>query len=263
MIGIYKITNTVNQKCYIGQSVNIERRFSDHKNRVYYTQYETPLYKAFKKYGVDKFLFEVLEECSKELLDERERYYIALFKSADKKYGYNFTFGGKGYTGTHYEDQRKLWNKHISEGKTGKKIKSPSAETLAKRSQSLRGIPRTEVWLRRMSESLKGREISPETRAKISASLKGRHPSEEAIEKLRIASTGRVQTEEARKKISQRVSKKVCQLDNEGHVISIYSSAREANSATGISFSNISSCCNGKRKKAGGFGWKFFEDKDE
>lgn len=257
LIGIYRIVNNINGKCYIGQSIDIERRFRDHRNRSFTTKYETPVYKAFQKYGVDNFSFEIVEECPAEKLDEREMFYIAKYKSAEKKYGYNFTFGGKGYHGTNYTEQRDLWSQHIAEGKTGKKIGPPSKEALARRSAALKGIPRTEQWLKRMSESLKGREITPEARAKISATLKGSKLSEETKEKLRTASTGRVQTEEARRKISQKVSKRICQLDSDGNTIAVFDNARAATAETGINFTNISSCCNGSRKKAGGFGWKF------
>lgn len=58
MIGIYKITKKQNGKSYIGQSNDIERRFSEHKYRR-----ETPIEKAIQKYGSDAFAFEVIEEC--------------------------------------------------------------------------------------------------------------------------------------------------------------------------------------------------------
>ena len=62
MIGIYKIENLLNGKVYIGQSINIEHRIYRHKknylnqNRVEFTK---PLYRAFRKYGIDNFSFEV------------------------------------------------------------------------------------------------------------------------------------------------------------------------------------------------------------
>lgn len=94
--GIYKITNLVNNKCYIGQSINIERRWRDHKQRVsndHYQNFDAPLYCAFRKYGLTSFDFSILEECKKEDLDEREIYYISLFDSY--KNGYNQDEGGK------------------------------------------------------------------------------------------------------------------------------------------------------------------------
>ena len=69
MIGIYKIENLINGKKYIGQSIDIETRWAEHK-RINERSLETikqkyPLYLAFKKYGLENFSFEVLEICSK------------------------------------------------------------------------------------------------------------------------------------------------------------------------------------------------------
>lgn len=91
--GIYKITNQVNGKCYIGQSKNIEERWKNHKN---YRQENSdyPLYIAFKEYGIQNFLFEIIEECLPEELNEKEIYWIQQFDSYNN--GYNQTSGGAG-----------------------------------------------------------------------------------------------------------------------------------------------------------------------
>lgn len=99
MIGIYKITNLINNKCYIGQSTDITKRWSAEKRRAFNSDddaYNTLLSRAFRKYGIEAFKFEVLEECSKEHLDEREKYFIAKFKSNNIDFGYNLTSGGQG-----------------------------------------------------------------------------------------------------------------------------------------------------------------------
>ena len=67
MIGIYKITKKENGKSYIGQSNDIERRFSEHKTKI-----DIPIEIAIKKYGADAFDFEVIEECETSQLNERE-----------------------------------------------------------------------------------------------------------------------------------------------------------------------------------------------
>lgn len=93
-IGIYKITNKVNGKSYIGQSTNIENRFKTHiqnsKNKNS-KEYEKPLYRAFRKYGLDNFIFEILEELSVEKMAQREIFYIANSENL-----YNITPGGEG-----------------------------------------------------------------------------------------------------------------------------------------------------------------------
>ena len=95
--GIYKITNIVNNNAYIGKSLNIEERFKTHRQRAFSRhckEYDKALYRAFRKYGLNNFRFEILEECSNESLNEREIYYIAKY---DTYYnGYNETMGGDG-----------------------------------------------------------------------------------------------------------------------------------------------------------------------
>ena len=94
-VGIYKITNLINKKKYIGKSLNIENRFSYHKNKYTYEKdFNKPLYRAFRKYGLENFSFEILEKCSKEDLNERERFWILYYNS--HKEGYNCTSGGDG-----------------------------------------------------------------------------------------------------------------------------------------------------------------------
>lgn len=89
--GIYKITNTINQHSYIGQSIDIDTRWRHHRNYPISNSHY-PLYQAFKKYGIDKFTFEILEECSVDQLDEKEIYYIAKYNAYYD--GYNQTLGG-------------------------------------------------------------------------------------------------------------------------------------------------------------------------
>lgn len=93
MTGIYKITNKINGHCYVGQSVDIRKRWTKHRNA---STKETPypLYLAFDKYGIDNFDFEIIEECTTEMLDDREKYWIAYYDSY--RNGYNQTAGGQG-----------------------------------------------------------------------------------------------------------------------------------------------------------------------
>ena len=97
MTGIYKITNKINNKIYIGQSINIARRWQEHRQRAFNingSQYNIPLYKAIRKYGLNNFSFEILEECIKTKLDEKEQFYIQKYNSNNPIFGYNLTAGG-------------------------------------------------------------------------------------------------------------------------------------------------------------------------
>lgn len=95
MTGIYKIENLLNGKCYIGQATDIKKRWNAHRN-VYKKEddiaYEYPLYRAFRKYGIDNFSFTVLEECTVTNLNKKEIEYIKKHNSFFN--GYNQTFGG-------------------------------------------------------------------------------------------------------------------------------------------------------------------------
>ena len=90
--GIYKFTNKINGKIYIGQSVNIDRRITEHFCR----HDGTPFHLALEKYGKENFIIEILEECKPEELNEKEKYYISLYNSENKQIGYNRTCGGEG-----------------------------------------------------------------------------------------------------------------------------------------------------------------------
>lgn len=99
MIGIYKIVNQLNNKVYIGQSINIEQRFKHHIWEAFnekHVQYNYFISRAIRKYGIDNFKLEIIEECEEEKLNEKEIYWINFYKSNNSKYGYNMTQGGDG-----------------------------------------------------------------------------------------------------------------------------------------------------------------------
>lgn len=93
VVGIYKITNQINECCYIGQSVDIAKRWKEHAKCG--LGIDTPagnkLYKSMIEDGIWNFSWELLEECSKAELDEKEKFYINLYKSYE--YGYNSNAG--------------------------------------------------------------------------------------------------------------------------------------------------------------------------
>lgn len=94
--GIYKFQNNINGKSYIGQSIDIMKRFSEHRRNSLnpnYPGYDSKAYRAFRKHGFENFSFEVLEQCSREMLGEREIFWIKEYNSYYE--GYNSTFGGE------------------------------------------------------------------------------------------------------------------------------------------------------------------------
>jgi group I intron endonuclease len=90
MQGIYKIKNKINDMAYIGQSIEIERRWIAHKRIAFSpndSSYKYPLYQAIRKYGLDNFTFEVLEEVADaRLLTGKEQYYFDLLGGVEKLY---------------------------------------------------------------------------------------------------------------------------------------------------------------------------------
>ena len=106
MIGIYKITNLITQKSYIGQSLNINRRFQEHCRKN-----EQQIDQSIQKYGLDNFKFEILEECSAEQLNDREDYWIEYYNTIVPN-GYNIGFCHNISYGE-YNSQSKLTNEDI------------------------------------------------------------------------------------------------------------------------------------------------------
>lgn len=122
--GIYMFINKSNNKKYIGQSIDCNRRYAEHKRSGDPEHYSaknerdsnTPIHRAFQKYGFENFDYIILEECSKENLDKRERYWISFYHSTDKSYGYNLSEGGQDTVGAKRENhsQAKLTLDEVS-----------------------------------------------------------------------------------------------------------------------------------------------------
>lgn len=194
--GVYKITNLVNGKVYIGASKNIEARFWKHKRCA-----NSPIHSDLEALGVENFKFEVLLECPEDMLCQWERDMIALYDADDPEKGYNDK-GDRPYSLKNSESHKgqKAWNKG-----------EPAWN---------RGIPLSEEHKRKLSESHKGKSspkkgipLSDETRRKISETLKGHTTwnkgiphSEETKRKISEAKKGRKiapHSEETKRKMSE------------------------------------------------------------
>jgi group I intron endonuclease len=132
---IYKITCSDNGKVYVGQTTKtLSERWAKHQVDI--RTRKLALHNALRKYGVDRFKVEVIEECDSARLNEREIAWISTLKSADHDYGYNRTAGGNSPLTAEIR-------KRISEGKKGAKNPmfgvSPSAEVRAKISKAQKG----------------------------------------------------------------------------------------------------------------------------
>ena len=156
---IYKVTNLINGKIYVGQTANsLEKRWKDHCRTGYL------LNKAIKKYGKENFTIEQIDMASsKEECDEKEKNYIKELKSHTLEHGYNLELGGNG-PGKHSE----VTLKKMSESQLGEKNhmfgKRFSNEFKLKHFSNRSGE----------NSSCFGRKHTKESRQKMSAALKGR-----------------------------------------------------------------------------------------
>ena len=118
---IYIIRNTVNEKVYIGQThVSIKLRFQNHLSAAR-RGLDYVIGKAIRKYGEDKFYVELLEECTTEELNDREKYWIAFFNSTNNKFGYNMSIGSNIVRTTNDLDETLVLNM-FNQGNTSTKI---------------------------------------------------------------------------------------------------------------------------------------------
>lgn len=112
MIGIYMITNKINNKKYIGQSINIKRRKSEH----FYKKCDMVISRSIFKHGKENFDFKILELCEESQLNELEIKYITQYKSNNRVFGYNVDNGGN-CTGKMSEETKQK----LSEANKGEK----------------------------------------------------------------------------------------------------------------------------------------------
>ena len=140
---IYAITNIINNKIYVGQTRDIERRFRHHK--LYLKNGKHPneqLQEDYNEYGEDCFEYTILCECDLKLLDEMEEYYIRKLMSHDKNTGYNKTYGGKGSCKTS-EVKEKISNSHkgkrLSED-TKRKVRENHADFSGEKHPKFKGF---------------------------------------------------------------------------------------------------------------------------
>lgn len=191
--GIYCITNNINGKQYIGQSIHIEQRFKEH---IRYGNSKCYIDRAIKKHGHDAFNFSILLECDESQLSDEEHKFIKLFGTY--KNGYNLTWGGefaiskspeiakkigqkrKGIKHSEETKQKlkKYWEKHKRCGEKHPMYgKHHSEETKEKIRQSLLGTKHSEETKQKMSDSHKGKKMSGECYKKTIKRLKENHPA--------------------------------------------------------------------------------------
>jgi len=207
MIGIYKITNIINNKCYIGSSVDIVGRWYHHKTTLKFNKHHSiKLQRSYNKYGSDNFKYEIVEECETELLLIREEYYINLFDCYNN--GYNFSIPSNCVMlGRHHSEETKEILREKSKGNKNRLNMTFSDESKKKISDKLKGRKLSDETKLNMSKGQKNRIYSDEDLKKITEINKSRIGiplSDEHKLKLSLAKVGKKQSPET---IAKRVQK--------------------------------------------------------
>lgn len=259
---VYKHTNKVNGKVYIGQTC------MKPKDRWYNGEgYKgcSYFYHAIQKYGWDNFEHEILfEGLTLEEANELEKRLIAEYDSTNHSKGYNLMTGGNN---SEHSEETKEKLRILSSGR------KHSEETKKKLSKLFKGRKVSLETRRKLSESHKGRKLPPEIIEKIKQShlgktgyWKNKKRSKETIEKMTTNHAdmkgennpfyGKKHTEETIEKIKKtRKRKQVRCIETD----IIYESVREAGKILNCNPGNILKCCKGKRKTCGGYHWEYVD----
>jgi group I intron endonuclease len=218
MVGIYKITSP-SGRVYIGQSVNIEKRFNSYKRMHVKNIKQTKLHRSFLKYGVECHSFEIILECNNSQLNNHERQYQELFNCLN--YGLNC----------------KLTKTLDRSGKVSK-------ETLLKMSIASTG---NKNWL--------GKKHTQDAKHKMSLAKKGKIHSEEWNKKKGVK--GRVSNRKGIFSEKHPRSVKVSQFDLDGNLIKEWNCLMDIKRELGYHIGNVSSCLKGKLNTYKKFIWKY------
>lgn len=229
--GIYKITNLINGKFYIGQSIDVVNRIRDHKcPRSLLRGY--PIYRAFKKYGLENFKFETLEECPIEKLNDKEIYYIQVLKPH-----YNVNEGGVGNRGH----------------KVSHQLKKRFSLLGKERWQNMTDEQRLNFCKNNLTGPRVGHSVPESTRLKLRLANIGKKQSAETKQKKSISA------KEACKNLDMaRRKRAIIQVDKiTGEAIKEYSTIKSAAGNFGVHTSCILGVLKGRRKSSCGYFWRY------
>ena len=245
LCGIYYIKNMINDKYYIGQSVDIKRRWIEERCQLNRDEdaWNTHLQASWKLYGKENFEFYVIEICPTEQLDEREQFWINFY---DAYYnGYNQSLGGGGTRG---------WN-HTEE--TRKKLSEVHKQKITEeRRQQMSEISK-ELWdnlehRKNMSDFKKAWWANPENREKMSGKNSSSYgkPGKKGKDNPMYGV--------CRSGINSTRHSACIQIETGNY----YYTTTDASQQTGINRGHIGEVCRGTRMIAGGYHWRYATEEE-
>lgn len=240
---IYMYINKIDNKKYVGQAKNFNKRHYSHLNSSYNKNrkdYDVPIHKAIRKYGIENFEIKILAENiqTQEKMNEYEIFFIKRYQTLAIQGGYNISEGGynnpfAGKTEKEKEEIKRKISKSRIDNEVAKGENNPMYGKHHTKEMKEK-ITNNKERSKKISKSLKGHSVSDESREKISknhADVSGsNHPR----------------------------ARKIAQYNLNEELIKIWNCISQAEKELGIS--HISNCCNGKRKTAGGFKWKYVKE---
>lgn len=243
---IYITTNHINGKQYIGQ-----KKYDKQDKWKDYLGSGIILSKAIEKYGKENFSKEIIEECkSKEKLDEREKYWISYYNAVDSDNFYNIASGGDGGNtiAGYSEEQLRQY----------KEYKSKLHKETVHRGEDATSAKLTEKQVMEIIDRLKNNDFNLDIANDYNVSP--RTIDDIRKHKTWTHLTNNIIFDDISSRKRPRGTKPVVQYSEDGKYISTYKSARDAQRELGINYKLISSVCNGEKRIAHGYIWRFEGD---
>lgn len=249
--GIYIITCLVTDKHYIGYSNNMLARLANHRKDLKYNKHDNQyLQNEYNLYGLNNFMFEILEYYDIEFLPSMENYWCNMLDTHNRKYGYNL-------------QPTSPYGNICMGNETKAKLSLKYNERRDKVREQLKGKKLPENAYKNSSKYWLGNTHTQETKDKISKAQTGKKYSNET--NLKKGKKGRINTNNTKKIMSNKRKEywnnyddgiKVIQYTKDMVFIARYDSIRKASKETGISELNIKTVLKGKRNSVFGFKWE-------
>jgi group I intron endonuclease len=209
---IYKITNKINGKVYIGQTVRLlQERIKSHVRASKRLTIKSYFLRALKKYGLDAFEWMTICECfSRKELDDKEIFYIKELNTVYPN-GYNITLGGGGMSG--FKHSEKTLNKVRGDNHWTRRLgiteetKNRISKSVSGERNGFYGKKHTLETNQKNGEKHRGLKLTNETKEKISKSNKGKKKTEEHKKNISKGRKGMVFSDEHRKHLSEATKK--------------------------------------------------------